>query len=80
LSENLQVWVHATVIGSLIYMRSVIKYLLLWTIIIKSYFEHWRRLCQEILGKTKLLGNKGGNDWWTHGHFSIVGGTCPGCS
>jgi len=31
-------------------------------------------------GQTKILGAEGGKKWQMHGRFSIIGGTCPGCS
>lgn len=41
----------------------------------KTNLRHWRRLV-KILGASILAGN-GGNKYWKHMRFSIIGGTCP---
>jgi len=36
-------------------------------------------LSKNIAGKPKILGTNVVSNWWIHGRFSIIGGTCPGC-
>jgi len=33
----------------------------------------------KILGANQNIGGKGSNNWWKHGGFSIIRGSCPGC-
>jgi len=37
---------------------------------------HWHRLVKNIGGTKILGGSTGGNNWWKHRRFSIIGGTC----
>jgi len=38
--------------------------------------NHWHRLVKNIGGK-QILGWKGGNNWWKHRCFSIIGARAP---
>ena len=41
--------------------------------------DHLRIHLSDILGENQNIGRKGGNSWWRHRRFSIIGGTRPGC-
>ena len=57
------------------------------SLFIQGKFSHSQWSClvtgidlSKILpGQTKILGGKGGNNWWMHEHFSSIGGVRPGC-
>ena len=47
---------------------------------IQNNLYHWHRLVKNIGERqTKIWGAKGGNNWWKHRWYSIIGVTCPGC-